>query len=71
MGHIIKSDNVKLEGSFLLDVQQSRPSVAKATGADSAAAARIVENHPQFVVIEVACSCGATARLRCDYAPPK
>ena len=70
MGRILKSSDVTLEGTLLLDVQQAQSSVFKTNGAGSVAAACIVENHPEFAVIEITCSCGAKARLRCNYGPP-
>jgi hypothetical protein len=70
MGRILKSSDVTLEGTLLLDVQQAQPSVFKTNGAGSVTAANIVENHPEFAVIEIACSCGAKTRLRCNYGPP-
>jgi len=68
---ILKSDNVKLEGQFHLDLAQpgSAQNGPKRGGAASAAPqARIVENHPEFAVIEVICSCGTGMHLRCEYA---
>jgi len=68
---ILKSDNVKLEGQFHLDLAQAESAEdgRKQTSAASAAPqARIVENHPEFAVIEVICSCGAGTHLRCEYA---
>ena len=68
---ILKSDNVKLEGQFHLDLAQveSAEDGAKQTSAASTAPqARIVENHPEFAVIEVICSCGTGTHLRCEYA---
>ncbi len=68
---ILKSDDVKLEGQFHLDLApagsaKNRP---KQTSAASAAPqARVVENHPEFAVIEVICSCGTGTYLRCEYA---
>jgi hypothetical protein len=53
---ILKSDNVKLEGQFRLDLAQveSAGDGPKRTSAASAAPqARIVENHPEFAVIEL------------------
>jgi len=69
VGHILKPGNVKLEGRFYLDVAQAQPGLLKGKNAVSATAqVRIVENHPEFAVIEVSCFCGAKILLRCDYA---
>ncbi len=62
-GHILKSNDVKLEGRFHLDVGQIAPEPTKGENV-----ALIVENHPEFAVIEVSCSCGAKTHIRCEYA---
>lgn len=68
-GHIIKADNVKLQGQFYLDVTQLQPSLPKKkTTVLSSPQVRIVENRPEFAVIEVTCCCGQKTYLRCEYA---
>jgi hypothetical protein len=70
-GQILKADEVKLEGQFHLDVGPMRtPMVGqKATNpALSAPKVCIVENHPEFAVIEVTCCCGMKTNLKCEYA---
>ena len=70
-GRILKSDDVKLEGQFHLDPARG----ASAAGAPqhssdvlAAPQARVLENHPDYAVIEVTCTCGTSTRLRCEYA---
>ncbi len=66
--HILKGNNVKLEGQFHLDVGQigtTRPKGASAALATPQA--RIVENHPEFAVMEITCSCGTKTYLRCEF----
>jgi hypothetical protein len=68
---IIKSDNVKFEGRFHLGLAQAgsaKNGPKQASAASAAPQARILENHPEFAVIEVICSCGAGMHLRCEYA---
>jgi len=67
VGRILKGSEVKLEGRFHLDVVQDEPSLPKQNNGASEPVARIVENHPQFAVIEISCSCGARTHLRCEY----
>jgi hypothetical protein len=68
-GRIIKSDNVKLEGQFHLDVEKGGLDLPKQqVAASSAPQVRILENHPQYAVIEVTCSCGSKISLKCEYA---
>lgn len=72
MGHILKGDEVKLEGRLCLDAARAEPNLSKGGSPASAAQqVRIVENHPEFAVIEVTCSCGKRTYLRCEYAGAK
>jgi hypothetical protein len=67
---ILKSDNVKLEGQFRLGLEQggsAKDQPKQRSAASAAPQARIVENHPEFAVIEVICSCGTGTYLRCEY----
>ena len=69
-GRILKSENVEVEGQYRLDVGRAGISKAGAlpAGTDSVAKqARVIENHPQYAVIEVTCSCGGKTLLRCEY----
>lgn len=70
-GRILKSQRVTLEGQYRLEVPQggsgkAAPQQQKA--ASVPAQARILESHPEYVVIEVACSCGTKMALKCEYA---
>ena len=76
-GHILKSSEVRLEGQIRLDPcclpAQARIYARQGGGGEpdsvgAQAGARIVESHPEFVVIEVVCRCGAKTYLRCQYA---
>lgn len=68
--HILRADSVKVEGRLALDLTQAHPQPPRAASAVSAQPqVRILENHPDFAVIEITCSCGAKTNLRCEYAP--
>jgi len=68
-GRILKSDEVKLEGRFLLDAAQAGSDSSKQqVAAISAPQVRIMENHEKYAVIEVICSCGTRTSLKCEYA---
>jgi len=68
-GRILKSNDVKLEGQFLLDAAQAGlDSPKQQVVASSAPQVRILENHPEYAVIEVTCSCGKRMSLKCEYA---
>jgi len=68
-GRILKSDEVTLEGRFLLDAAQvGSDSPKQQVEASSAPQVRILENHEQYAVIEVICPCGTRTSLKCEYA---
>lgn len=68
-GRILKSDQVELEGRLQLDLPHVRPDPSKcATVTSVTQQARMVESHPEFVVIEITCSCGRRTYLKCEYA---
>ncbi len=68
-GRILKSDEVKLEGRFLLDAAQAGlDSPKQQVAASSVPQVRILENHEQYAVIEIICSCGTRTSLKCEYA---
>lgn len=65
---IIKSGNIELKGQVQLDIEQSsRYSLTNKNTANATPQARIVEKHPDFVVIEITCACGRKVAVRCDY----
>jgi len=67
-GHILKANNIKLEGQFHLDLAQAGPSPTKEKNtASTTSTAHIVESHPEFAVVEVTCSCGTRTYLKCEY----
>ena len=71
-GRILKGSDVKLEGRFTLDIVQPEPGQTKQPGtALVEPQVRIVENQPEFAVIEITCSCGTGMYLRCEYAGAK
>ena len=71
-GHILNSSEVELEGQFRLDIDSTAKGLTgRKSTAVVAAQAHIVESHPQFVVIEITCSCGTKTSLKCEYADAK
>ncbi|TSA56511.1 MAG: hypothetical protein D4R45_00675 [Planctomycetaceae bacterium] len=68
-GRILKSNDVKLEGQFHLDAANAGSGSPKQQVVPlSAPQVRILENHPEYAVIEVTCSCGTKMSLKCEYA---
>jgi len=69
IGRILKSDEVKFEGRFQLNVPQAELKLpGRATAASVIQHVRIVENHPCFAVIEITCCCARKTYLKCEYA---
>jgi hypothetical protein len=67
--HVLKKGNVELQGQFRLDIIPIKQGSPKSKGAELAAPqSRIVENCPEFAIIEITCSCGSKLRLKCEYA---
>ena len=68
VGHILKSNEVRLEGRLQLNLAQAESSLAQGGHRASATQqVRIVENQAEFAVIQMTCSCGTKTYLRCEY----
>jgi len=70
-GRIIKSEDIELEGQYLLDIAQLKCTAGEGKKQNAALVTpqvRILETHPEYAVMEVTCSCGTKMSLRCDYA---
>jgi len=70
--HLLKSEDVNLEGQFHFDpakLAQTAQNAAKQQKNSPAVKmqAHIVENQPQFAIIEVTCSCGTKMHVKCEY----
>ncbi|MGD2093600.1 MAG: hypothetical protein PVH77_01185 [Phycisphaerales bacterium] len=71
-GRILKGKDVQLVGVFTLDITQPETSKPAQTGtALVEPQVNIVENNPEYAVIEVVCSCGTKMSLRCEYTGKK
>ncbi len=67
-GRILKGKDVQFEGIFTLDIMRAETGQPKQPGAALVEPqVSIIENHPEFAVIEVVCSCGTKMSLRCEY----
>ena len=66
---ILKGAEVTLEGQVRLNTAwpRSKPVLLGDKNAGGLATANIVENQPEFVIIEITCCCGARTYLRCEY----
>lgn len=66
---VLKASEVQSAGSFRLELNPQETSELGASPQRAVPArVRIAENHPQFALVEVTCSCGKTTFVRCEYA---
>ena len=65
--NILKGSDVRLEGTFRLDVPSAGPSPQTHNTPSAVPQVRIAENHPEYAVIEITCSCGKKSYVRCQY----
>lgn len=70
IGRVLRSNEIKLEGQVQLKTRQPQSTVQPNSqkSPKQPVTAVIVENHPEFAVIEVTCCCGERMFLRCEYA---
>ena len=69
VSQIIKSDKVELEGQYHIDAVQAQIKQSqKQNPALTTPQVRILENNPEYAVIDITCSCGTEMSVRCDYA---
>ena len=66
--HVLKANKVRFEGTCYLGLTPGDgASSDKRTGGSVASRIRIAENHTDYAIVEVVCSCGKTTYVRCDY----
>jgi len=73
-GNILRSGDVRIEGVFHLDLQDTSPAAAQPRQGPANLAEPhviILENHPEFALLEITCSCGAKSRIKCRYDSPQ
>lgn len=67
--HILRNEEVELQGQVQIGSAPTVSSTQASAPKDSATQqVCIVENHPQYAIIEVTCSCGEKTYLKCEYA---
>jgi hypothetical protein len=64
---ILKSNDVEMSGCVTLDNSIGDTSTRTAMPAGHVQAV-VIENTPEFAVIEVICPCGRRSQIRCEYA---
>jgi hypothetical protein len=69
MPHVLKANSVQLADPLQLSLSpEAAPKAKPSCSASQPAQIRIAENHPEYAVLEVTCSCGQTTYVRCEYA---
>jgi hypothetical protein len=70
---ILKGNNIEISGRVQLNgvapqpAKTTRPAAAPSTSAQ----VNIIENTPDFALIEVTCGCGQKIQIKCDYITKK
>jgi hypothetical protein len=67
MGHILRRNQVKLEGQCEVGRIVSGISAVQEAETPQAEQVNVVEHHDTYAVLEVTCSCGTKLRVRCEY----
>ena len=67
MAHILRGNEVEIEGYYDLGAGKPRSDTAEGGQVDSTDQVRIVENCPQYTIIEIICACGKTSYIRCEH----
>ncbi|MHC4744169.1 MAG: hypothetical protein ACYS8Z_19805 [Planctomycetota bacterium] len=66
--NIIKSSDVKVEGEFQLDIDLPTKLPPQCTDQPATTPkVHIVENHPEYALIEFTCACGNKYTIKCQY----
>jgi hypothetical protein len=73
-GRILRSEDIILEGQYHLnagrtEIDRAEPEQKNAVSTPTQVC--ILENHPEFAILEVTCACGTKMRLKCEYANAK
>lgn len=64
---ILRSSDVELKGQIRLDAMTQQNQTVRQNTTASSPAAKIIENAPDFAIIELTCSCGMKTQIKCQY----
>lgn len=73
-GRILRSEDVIIDGQYHLDRGQyeiDRDEAQPKAAVSVPTRVCILEDYPEYAVLEVTCACGAKICLRCEYAISK
>lgn len=66
--NILKGSDVKVEGEFQLDIDLPPEQPPRSPNqAPATPQVRIVENSPEYALIEFTCACGDISTVKCQY----
>ncbi|MCP4452084.1 MAG: hypothetical protein GY809_11525 [Planctomycetes bacterium] len=67
---VLKAHEVEVSGIYSLATGRPCNQAAEdASGVAGSPQAQIVEQHPQYAVLQITCACGETLQVKCDYSP--
>jgi hypothetical protein len=67
---ILRSNDVELQGQVQLNVSTPGYNPVKQQSVSlSPPSVRILENTPEFAIVELTCSCGLRTQVKCQYVP--
>jgi hypothetical protein len=68
INRVLKSSEVEIEGRCNLDIGRSVSTAQPGkSGVCAAAKAVLLDNNNEYALIELTCSCGKKALVRCEY----
>lgn len=67
MAHILRGNEVEIEGQYNLGVGAVGTRAPEGGQNDTDTRVRVVEDGPQHTVLEVTCACGQTSYIRCEH----
>ena len=67
---ILKPTDVTLEGRFTLNLDKGSPKSPPTPDRQVCEpSVNLIDNSPEFAVLEFTCSCGRKTKLKCTYEP--
>jgi hypothetical protein len=67
MPRILRGNEIEIEGHYDLGSGQSGTKATAVEPSEAGSQVRVVENGPQYTVLEFVCSCGKTSLIRCEH----
>jgi len=67
--HVLKASKVALNSPLRLSIDSvPGPSCEGSGHASGNSTVRLIQNQPEYAIIEIICPCGRSTQVRCDYA---